>query len=206
MKDILRMVLVLVGICLASALSLTALNNGLAAQIAKQKRDNVQLPTAREILGDVPADFADRYFEIEIDGVAWGVFPVIEGGRCRAVTIETAGKGGYAGEVRVMTGIDFERSRVIGVRVTESGETPGIGSRVAEPNYLKTYRDRALAGTRFALTAAGGDVEAVSGATKTSTAVVDGVRQAVEFVLAHKDEIAQRALAGPSGAREEGAR
>ena len=206
MNEVVRMFLVLAGICLTSAFALTALNGGLAAQIAKQRRDNVQVPTATEILGSAPADLAERYFEIEIEGAPWGIFPWIEDGRCKAVTLEAAGQGGYGGDVTVMTGIDLERGIVIGVRVTQSGETPGIGSRAAEPTYLKVYRDRALAGTRFALSKAGGDIEAVTGATKTSTAVADGVRKAVEFVLAHRDEIAQRAVSGPAGSQTGGAR
>ncbi len=199
MNEVVRMFLVLTVICLVCAFALAALNSGLADQIAKQKRDNVQVPTAREIMAQAPEDFSSRYFELEIDGVVWGIYPWIEGGRCRAVTLETTGAGGYGGGVKVMTGIDLERGVVLGARVTESAETPGIGSRVAEPSYLKTYRDRALASTRFALATDGGEIQAVSGATKTSTAVADAVRQAVQFVLAHKDAIIQRAVAGPAG-------
>jgi len=199
MNEVVRMFLVLTVICLVCAFALAALNNGLADQIAKQKRDNVQVPTAREIMAQAPDDFSSRYFEIEIDGVVWGIFPWIEGGHCRAVTLETTGAGGYGGAVKVMTGIDLEREIVLGTRITESGETPGIGSRVGEPSYLKTYANRPLSGTHFALRPAGGDIEAVSGATRTSTAVADGVNQAVRFVLAHKDAIIQRAVAGPAG-------
>lgn len=206
MNEILRLFAVLGGICAASAFALTALNDGLAAQIAKQRRDNVQVPTAVEILGNAPADLGARFFEIEIEGVSWGIFPWIEDGRCKAVTLETAGQGGYAGAVTVMTGVDLERGVVIGVRVTQSGETPGIGSRAADPNYLKVYRDRPLAGTRFELAKAGGNIEAVTGATKTSTAVADGVKKAVEFVLAHRDEIARQAESGAAGSQTEGAR
>jgi electron transport complex protein RnfG len=204
MNEVLRMFVVLAGICLTSAFALTALNQGLADQIAKQKRDNVQVPTAREILAGVPADFADHYFEIEVDGVPYGIFPWIQDGHCKAVTLETAGQGGYAGEVRVMTGIDLDQGTVIGVRVTQSGETPGVGSRAADPNYLRTYRNRTLNGTRFQLAKNGGDIQAVTGATKTSTAVADGVNKAVAFVLAHKDEIARQAVTGTAGTQTGG--
>ncbi|MBM3318212.1 MAG: RnfABCDGE type electron transport complex subunit G [Candidatus Eisenbacteria bacterium] len=199
MRDILRMVLVLTAICLLSAFSLTALNEGLAGQIAKQQRDNVQVPRAREVLGETPADFAERYFEIEVDGVSWAVFPRVEGGRCSAIALESTGRGGYAGDVKVIAGVDLESGAILGVRVTQSSETPGIGSRVAEPSYLRVYRGRPLKGTAFSLRAEGGDIEAVSGATRTSAAVVDGVRRAAEFVLAHRDEIVRRALGGQAG-------
>jgi len=193
MNELRKMFLVLTGICLLSAFSLTALNRGLADQIGRQKRDNVQLPSAREILSDAPADFGRDYFEMEIDDTPQGFFPLVSDGRCRALVLETSGEGGYAGSVKVMTGIDLERGTVIGVRVTESGETPGIGSRAADPGYLKTYRDRSLDGTNFSLRAAGGDIEAVTGATRTSTAVADGVRRAVELVRAHREDIVKQA-------------
>ncbi len=197
MNEVVRMILVLTAICLLSSFALTALNNGLADQIAKQKRENVQVPMAREILEGAPPDFAEKYIELEIEGVYWGLFPWIENGEVKAVTLETTGKGGYAGDVKVMTGIDLEEDAVLGVRVTESSETPGVGSRVADPSYLRTYRGLPITGTLFSLQPAGGDIEAVSGATRTSTAVADAVDKAVRFVLDHKDEIVERALAGP---------
>jgi len=101
--------------------------------------------------------------------------------------------------VVVMTGIDFAKDEVIGVRIAQSSETPGIGSRAGEPSYLKTYRGRPLAGTRFALATAGGDILAVTGATRTSTAVADGVDKAVKFALAHRDEIVRQALESRAG-------
>ena len=88
-----------------------------------------------------------------------------------------------------MTAIDFTAGQLRGVRVTSHSETPGVGTRVADPSYLRTYAGRSLGETVFSLQPAGGDILGVSGATRTSTAVADGVRQAVEFITAHHSDI-----------------
>ena len=195
MNEMAKMIIVLTVICLLSAFALTSLNNGLAAQIERQKLVNVQVPSPQEILTGAEG-VADSFFSLEIEGVNWVFFPWMEGGACKAVAFETTGLGGYAGAIRVMTGIDLTNDTILAVRVTESSETPGVGSRAADPGYLATYAGLPLSGTNFTLQPAGGDIMGVSGATRTSLAVVDGVGKAVQFVLAHKDEIKQRALQG----------
>jgi electron transport complex protein RnfG len=200
MNEVVKMIIVLTAICLASAFALTALNSGLEARIAQQQEFYVRGPAVQEIFPEAPNDPVGDAFTIEVDGRAWRLYPWIEGGECRAVALQTAGAGGYGGDVMVMTGIDFSVDEIVGARVTQHAETPGIGTRVADPAYMRVYRGVALGpGTVIALKSGGGEVEAVSGATRTSTAVADGVNRAVQFVLAHKDEI-------PGWAREQAGR
>lgn len=195
MNEMAKMIIVLTAICLLSAFALTSLNEGLAEQIERQKLVNVQVPSAEAILTGAE-NVADSFFSLEIEGIKWVFFPWMENGTCKAVAFETTGLGGYAGPVKVMTGVDLTNDTILGVRVTESSETPGVGSRAADPSYLADYDGLSITGTKFALQPAGGDIMGVSGATRTSTAVVDGVAKAVAFVLAHKDEIQSQAVQG----------
>ncbi len=191
MNEVIKMILVLTVICLVSALALTALNDGLQARIAQQEEFYVRGPAVREVFVDAPNDPVAQAFTVELDGVAWRIYPWIENGECQAVALEVAGKGGYGGDVRVITGIDLSASRILGARVTQHSETPGVGTRVAATTYMnKAYGGLAVdVGLTVALQSAGGEIEAVAGATRTSTAVADAVNRAVAFALAHRDEI-----------------
>jgi len=200
MNEIVRMILVLTAICLASAFALTALNNGLEEQIAQQEEFYVRGPAVRDIFTGAPNDPVGEAFTIEVEGQSWRIYPWVEGGELRAVALETAGAGGYGGDVRVLTGIDLADEEIRGVRVTQHSETPGVGTRVADPSYLKVYRGLAIQpGTVVALKSAGGEIEGVAGATRTSVAVADGVDRAVQFVLTHKDEIPEWSREAHSG-------
>ncbi|MCK4414357.1 MAG: FMN-binding protein [Candidatus Eisenbacteria sp.] len=190
MNEMAKMIIVLTAICLASAFALTALNNGLEARIAQQEEFYVRGPAVHDIFPDAPNDPVADAFSVEVDGQSWRLYPWIENGECRAVALQAAGAGGYGGDVMVMTGIDFSAGRILGARVAQHGETPGIGTRVADPLYMRIYQGVPVrAGTVIALKSAGGEIEGVSGATRTSAAVANGVDRAVQFVLAHKDEI-----------------
>ncbi|MCK4305909.1 MAG: FMN-binding protein [Candidatus Eisenbacteria sp.] len=202
MSELVKMFVVLTAICLLSSFALTALNRGLAEQIASQEEFYVRGPAVLAVYGielDDPHDPLGHAFTAEVDGQPWRFYPWIENGTCTAVAMETVGQGGYSGNVSVMTAVDFTSGEINGVRVTGHSETPGVGTRVAEPSYLRSYSGLPITGTTFRLQTAGGDIAAVSGATYTSTAVVDGVSKAVQFILQHKDEIPKWAAENRSG-------
>jgi electron transport complex protein RnfG len=199
MNEIIRMLVVLTAICLLSSYALTALNNGLSERIGQQEEFYVKGPAVMELFEGAPNDPLAEAFDAEVGGTTWRIYPWIVDGSCTAVALETVGKGGYGGDVKVMTAIDFAAGEVVGARITLHAETPGVGTRAADPNYLRTYAKRPLEGTTFALQAAGGDIESVSGATRTSTAVVDAVGKAVQFVLTHRDAIPGWAAANRAG-------
>lgn len=86
---------------------------------------------------------------------------------------------GMWGDMRVAGGMDRE-FQLTGIEVLEHEETPGIGSLVEEPSFESQFEGLEPSETR--LTRSGGEVDAVSGATITSRAVADGVRDAAEEV------------------------
>lgn len=200
MSEVVKMIVVLTLISLLSAFALTALRNGLEARIVQQEEFYVLGPALNELLADATNDPVADAFSAEVEGEAWRMYPRLENGTCRAIAILSTGKGGYGGDVQLMTAFDLETAQILGVRATAHQETPGIGSRAADPSYLRVYAGRGIAaGTTIQLKQGGGDIDAVSGATFTSTAVADGVNKAVQFMLAHKDEIPAWALEKRSG-------
>lgn len=88
----------------------------------------------------------------------------------------TAGYKGFGGTVTVMIGVDAD-GKVTGVKVTEHSETPGLGTKAADTEYLKQYQGVSEAGA--ASIKDDSNVDAVTGATITSNAVYQSVGEAL---------------------------
>lgn len=104
--------------------------------------------------------------------------------------------GGYVGPIRLLVGLTAD-GRILGVRVAAHAETPGIGAAIADSDtgWLDAFTGRSLddpPASRWAVRPDGGDFDAVAGATVSSRAVVAGVRGAVQYFAAHRDEIFAR--------------
>jgi len=94
--------------------------------------------------------------------------------------IKTA-KQGYGGPVPVTAGIDLE-GKIIAIKVASSSEglkeTPGLGLKATEPDFRNQFAGKTV--DQLKLKKDGGPIEAITGATITSRAVTDGLREALE--------------------------
>ncbi|MGQ9778964.1 MAG: RnfABCDGE type electron transport complex subunit G [Bacillota bacterium] len=84
---------------------------------------------------------------------------------------------GYGGPIELMVGLRRDGT-LAAVRVLAQSETPGLGSKVAEEDFLRGFRG-AKAGERLAVNKDGGRINAVAGATISSRAVTQGVNVAL---------------------------
>lgn len=95
---------------------------------------------------------------------------------------ETEGKG-YGGTVKVMTGISTE-GNITGVIVLEHGETPGLGANAEKEGFREQYKQPVANSTGIKVVKyqvpKEGEIEAMTGATITSTAVTNAVNAAIE--------------------------
>jgi len=95
-----------------------------------------------------------------------------------AYCVEVA-PNGFAGPVKLIVGVkhDGQKLRVTGVSIIEMSETPDIGTKADDPGFLGQF-----GGLAFGVVTGGGEnsVEAISGATVTSRAVIAGVNLALE--------------------------
>ncbi len=94
---------------------------------------------------------------------------------------------GYSGYFSVVFGLDIEGS-ITSVKILETMETPGLGSKVGEPAFIDQFEGKSLGEFEFMVTKDGGDVDAVTGATITSRAVCEAVKQGLAAFDEHKPE------------------
>ena len=95
----------------------------------------------------------------------------------KAGMVVTSEHKGFSGAVTVMTGIDANGA-ITGVTVTKHAETPGLGTKAAEPDYLAQYIGVTEADKAHIRDDA--NIDAISGATITSNAVYGSVVKALK--------------------------
>ena len=97
--------------------------------------------------------------------------------------IRTTSSDGFDGDVSMAVGLNAD-GVVNGIDFTTLNETPGMGMRVADPEFKDQFAGKAV--SKFTLNKAGGStqddqIDTVSGASTTSGAVVNAVNAALDF-------------------------
>jgi Na+-translocating ferredoxin:NAD+ oxidoreductase RnfG subunit len=97
---------------------------------------------------------------------------------------------GYKGSIPVMVGVD-STGTITGLLIprSELKETPGLGMKVADSSFRARFTGRTAADLK--LKKDGGEIDAISGATVSSRAVCNGIRNGYEkysSCMIHPDE------------------
>ena len=102
-------------------------------------------------------------------------------------------KPGYAGEIRLILGLDADGS-ILGVRVLSHAETPGLGDKieVAKDNWMLEFNGLSIGNppeSEWAVKKDGGRFDQFSGATITPRAVVQAIKEGLDFYRDHRTEL-----------------
>ena len=84
---------------------------------------------------------------------------------------------GYGGKINILVGVD-ENFAIEDVVIISNTETPGLGSKITESSFTDQFKG--MATEDVALKKDGGEVDAITGATISSKAVVEAIRKAME--------------------------
>lgn len=108
------------------------------------------------------------------------------GGEPVAAILETVAPEGYSGSIRLLVAVTPD-GRLLGVRVLEHHETPGLGDAIEErkSGWILSFTGRSLGdppSERWRVRKDGGDFDQFTGATVTPRAVVAAVRNALAYV------------------------
>ncbi len=109
-----------------------------------------------------------------------------------AAMIQATAPDGYNGDIKVLTALDQDAS-VIGVRVIQHTETPGLGDAVEvnKSDWIHQFYGKSHS-SGFALSSEGGSIDKLTGATITSRAVVNSVNRSIEYYQKSEQLIWQR--------------
>ena len=182
------MVVVLTVLSAFSGGMLAAVRTGTKDQIENQILKFQKAPAIKQILKDVTNDPLKDRFKLTNNDKEMTFFVGKYDGTPKVVTFETKGKG-FGGEIGLMVGINIESDKIIGAAVTTHSETPGVGSRAKDdPKFVSQFIDMTM-DKNLALKKNGGEIDAMSGATVTSTGVSLAAQKAQEIYVRLKPEI-----------------
>lgn len=114
-------------------------------------------------------------------------------GEPTALAIETIAPDGYSGAIKLIVGID-QQGKILGTRVLNHQETPGLGDKIdlRVSDWILSFNGRQLTESnhqQWQVRKDGGQFDQFTGATITPRAVVKAVKQTVDYVNLHREQI-----------------
>lgn len=179
-KEILFPTLALLIICLVTT-ALLGFTDNLTHDTIERVNEEIAQESREQVCPDA-ASF--EKMELESDAE---VYKALDGsGNLIGYAISTASSG-YGGDIKVMTGIDSQSGTVIAINVYDnSNETPGLGANTSTEKFMSQYSGvDASQGFVVSKNASSAPdkypVDAVTGATISSTAVTNAVNEALNI-------------------------
>lgn len=173
MKETLRYGLILGIICILASGLLAGLNSVTRSRIFAQAKEQEE-ETLKEVFSSA-ARFAPVTSGEEV--IYYKAYDKAD--KLLGVAFKASGKG-YSSIIETMAGMRLDGT-LTGVSVISQNETPGLGARVAERGFMQQFSGRVIPSLD--------GVQAITGATISSRAVIDAVREKGKKIQAlTKDE------------------
>lgn len=194
-REAVRLALRLAALGLAAVLVLEALQRTAAPRIEAAQRER-ERETLSLALAGLSFDNPLEQDRIAVRAPRWlGSAAPLSVHRARrsdqhaAWVIEAVAPDGYGGPIHMLIGIEAS-GRLLGVRLTDHRETPGLGDYVDARRsdwhaHLVGLALPDLPAERWRITRDGGDIPYVAGATLSPRAVVAAVHRAAQLVEQH---------------------
>lgn len=182
----------------AVATLLLALAHGLTREpIAARAQEDLQASLAQV----VPAALHDNNPATDTtvlarDGQPVTVYRARRAGQVVGVAFELRSRG-YAGDIRILLGVGAD-GRLLGVRVLQHRETPGLGDKIeaGRSGWIGRFAGLSLGQppeAEWAVKKDGGRFDQFAGATITPRAVVVGVRDGLRWFAAQRGALLEKA-------------
>ena len=161
MKEMIRYGLILAIICMVASGLLAAVNYFTQPRIIALAQEQEQatllelLPISSSFIAIKSKDEVLYYKGYDKDKKLVGV-------------VFKASTKGYSSIIETMVGMSKD-GRIQAIKIISQNETPGLGSRVAEPDFISQFRAKDIPGLN--------QVQAITGATISSKAVINSVTQ-----------------------------
>ncbi len=176
-KEIIKLGGILTAITLVITLVLALVNMITSEKIA-QNNINKELAACREI---IEADFKDITNTLPENEKITAVYEGSKNGKIQGYCVSVLGEG-YGGDISMVVGVNSD-SAVAGIKIIKHSETPGLGSKAVNDDFRSEYTGKK---TPLSVVSGGGakesEINAISGATKTTKGVTDAVNMACEYL------------------------
>ena len=182
MRDLVKMVVVLLVICTFSGVALSYVH-----KVTEEPRQYsyvkfVQEPSMKALLSGYENDPIKDRIQLALGEDKAGkpirkiLLPAKKDGKIFAVAYGASAMG-YIDVIEVMVGFKPD-GEVIGISIMTNIETPGLGSRISESEFTDQFTGIDLETNK--LSPEGGKIDAISGATNSSIGVIKAVNLALQ--------------------------
>ena len=165
------MVISLLITCLVAGFALAEVFAMTKPKIEQQKIDATNSALSQVLVS------AQSFKEIEKDSLWYG----LDAAGTKVGIVVQSGARGYGGPVPLLVALDLT-DHIIGVKVEDLKETPGLGQKAREDWFGRQFLGL---DSTAALKKDGGTIDAISGATITSRAAARGVAHAIRKYSEH---------------------
>ena len=189
MKEILKLIFSLTMISSAAGLLLAYTYKVTALPISAA----IQQETTQALVAVLPPfdnDPAKNRATFKEENRSWTFNVARKDNRFTGAAFETSSKNGYGGEIRIMVGVTAA-GQVKTIQILSQHETPGLGTKITAAPFKPQFDGKPIEGTVWAVKKDNGSFDAVTGATISSRAVLEAVRNGIEAYTKHASEIAR---------------
>jgi electron transport complex protein RnfG len=191
MKELLKLATILALICCGAALALGSVYELTKKPIARQqqlkKQRAVEAVFPQLPLGKGTEGTVVQLCDDEIPASCREIFLLAAEGRVCGIALE-GDAAGYNGSIDLMVGI-LPDGTLSGITIISHTETPGLGANITEQSFCSQFSLVVDASSALKLKKNGGTVDQVTGATISSAAVIQAVREQLSFFNANRSKI-----------------
>jgi electron transport complex protein RnfG len=170
-KDFLKKAFPVIILTVVVAISVTALtftDRMTRGEIEAQEEQKI-----RNMLSEMFPDMSRTEPPLtNLDEFKDNIYTVYSNGDRVGYALLAVGKG-YGGDINILVGLEDETT-LKGITIISQQETPGLGTRIAEPSFTDLFIGLNIADV--ALSRDGGQIDAITSSTISCAAVVDAVR------------------------------
>jgi len=139
---------------------------------------NKKLNAIREVVPEFTNNPNDDLFRLPTgEGDSLEVYPAKKDSTIIGYAVNTYTNNGFSGNISLMAGFKPDGT-IINISVLEQKETPGLGTKMTEPEFKDQFNNKNPADFELKVIKDGGTVDAITAATISSRAFCDAVSRA----------------------------
>ena len=188
MREITKLAAILTLICAVTAGALEIVKVQLSPRIEMQNDLYVRGPALSNLFENSSANQLKNKVVMNYKNFQLPVFYTVNNGKVENIALEASGKGGYGGDIVIMLGIDLDAEKITGMEVIQHSETPGVGSQIEKLSFRKQWKNLSAIQS-VKLKSKEGQIDAISGATYSSGAALNGTNLIIDIFSKNKNKI-----------------
>ena len=160
MKEVFRYGFILGAVCFISA-TMLAVTNAITEPKIKLQKEEEESAAPKEVMPEAVS------FKAQSDGGKVSYYSVYdEKNILKGFVLKSAGTG-YSSNIEVLTGLTTGLM-ITSIKILSQSETPGLGTRIMSPVFKEQFRGKGPDDL--------GEVDAITGATISSSAVINSIK------------------------------